>query len=192
LLIEFLGKTVDELSIQESALNAEKRHSQKRGTHTQVRASVDLKHRCSMRKTVRDGVNLHEESDSEQEREPYGGNHSAATDHSVGSGRRRIGFLHGFGLSPPLALAARTKQNILTLCGERCLGWPNRITKASAVPRARILLKCRIGREMPDTYPARYFPVALVSCFGIDSNESFLRSPSCARYRYGSRVYVCC
>ena len=56
--------------------------------------------------TVRDGVNLHEESDSEPESEPYGGDHPAAIDHSVGSRRRRVGSLLGFGLSPPLALAA--------------------------------------------------------------------------------------
>jgi hypothetical protein len=55
-----------------------------------------------MWKAVRDGVNLHEESDSEPESEPYGGDHPAAIDHSVGSGRRRVGFLLGFRLSPPL------------------------------------------------------------------------------------------
>lgn len=49
----------------------------------------------------------------------------------------------------------------------------NRIAKASAVPRARILLKHRIGRELPNTYPARYSLIAFVSRFGIDSNEAF-------------------
>ena len=149
------GETVDELSIQESALNAEKRDSQKRGIYTQVRASVDLKHRCSMRKTVRDGVNLHEYSESEQEREPYGGNHSAAVDHSVGC-RRRVGLLLGFCLSPPLALAI-SKQKTLASCTTRRdrLVRPKRISQASAVPRVsnfrkalalqRCLLHTRLG-----------------------------------------------
>jgi hypothetical protein len=39
-----------------------------------------------MRKTVRGGVNLHEESESEQSSEPYGGDYSAPIDHSVGLG----------------------------------------------------------------------------------------------------------
>ena len=60
--------------------------------------------------TVRDGVNLHEESESEQERKPYRGDHSPAVAHSVGSGRRRFGFLLGVCL-PPLALhSANTKH----------------------------------------------------------------------------------
>ena len=63
-----------------------------------------------MRRTVRNGVNLHEESGSEQGCEPYGGDHSAAIDHSVGNSRRRIGFLLGSCLSSPLALA-NSKHN---------------------------------------------------------------------------------
>ena len=62
--------------------------------------------------TVRDGVNLHEESESEQESQPYGGDNSTAIDHSVGSGRRRVGFLLGFSLSPSLAAAKRLTHNI--------------------------------------------------------------------------------
>ena len=61
--------------------------------------------------TVRDGVNLHEESESEQESKPYSGDPSPAVAHSVGSGRRRFGFLLGVCLSPPLALhSANTKH----------------------------------------------------------------------------------
>ena len=73
--------------------------------------------------TVRDGVNLHEESESEQECEPYGGDHPAAIDYSLGRRRRRVGFLLGFGLSSPLALAARQTQNTDELYNpERSLG----------------------------------------------------------------------
>lgn len=57
-------------------------------------------------RTVRGGVNLHEQSESEQECESYGGDNPAAIDHSVGNRRRRVGLLLGFGLSSPLALAA--------------------------------------------------------------------------------------
>ena len=57
-----------------------------------------------MWKAVRDGINLQKDSESEQEGEPYGGDHSTAIDHSVGNSRRRVGFLLGFRLSPPLAL----------------------------------------------------------------------------------------
>ena len=64
---------------------------------------------------VRDGVNLHEESQSEEESKPYRGDHSAAIDNSVGNSRRRVGFLLGFGLSPPLALAA-SKHKTLASC----------------------------------------------------------------------------
>jgi hypothetical protein len=61
--------------------------------------------------TVRDGVNLHEESESEQESKPYTGDHSPAVAHSVGSCRRRFGFLLGVCLSPPLILhSADTKH----------------------------------------------------------------------------------
>jgi hypothetical protein len=61
--------------------------------------------------TIRDGVNLHEESESEQESKPYRGDHSPAVAHSVGSGRRRFGFLLGVFLSPPLVLhSANTKH----------------------------------------------------------------------------------
>jgi hypothetical protein len=68
------------------------------------------------------GSNLQEESDSEQESEPYGGDHSAAIDHFVGSRRHCVGFLLGVCLSPPLALAAG-KQNTGELYKpERSLG----------------------------------------------------------------------
>ena len=64
-----------------------------------------------MWKALRDGVNLHEESESEPESEPYGGDHSAAIDHSVGNSRRRFGFVLGLGLSPPLEWeSANTKH----------------------------------------------------------------------------------
>ena len=88
-----------------------------------------------MWKAVRDGVNLHEESESEPESEPYGGDRPAAVDHSVGSGRRRVWFLHGFGPSPPLALAA-SKQKTPMSCATRRdrVVRPNRINQASAVP----------------------------------------------------------
>ena len=56
-------------------------------------------------KALRDGINRQEEAESEQESEPYGGDHPTAIDHSVGGRRRRVGFLLGFCLSPPLALA---------------------------------------------------------------------------------------
>ena len=46
-----------------------------------------------------EGINLQEESESEQESEPHGGDRSAPTDHSVGSGRRRVGFLLWFCLT---------------------------------------------------------------------------------------------
>ena len=64
---------------------------------------------------VRDGVNLHEESESEQESKPYRGDHSAAIDNSVGSGRHRVGFLLGFCLSSPLALP-NSKHKTLVRC----------------------------------------------------------------------------
>ena len=67
---------------------------------------------------VRDGVILHEESESEQESKPYTGDHSAAIDHSVGSGSRRVGFLLGSCLSSPLALA-NSKHKTLVSCTTR-------------------------------------------------------------------------
>ena len=64
-----------------------------------------------MWKAVPDGVILHEESESEPESEPYGADHPAAIGHSVGSSRRRVGFLLGLGLSPPLEWeSANTKH----------------------------------------------------------------------------------
>jgi hypothetical protein len=64
---------------------------------------------------VRHGVILHEKSESEQESKPYGGDHSVAIAHSVGSGRRRVGFLLGSCLSPPIALA-NSKHKTLVCC----------------------------------------------------------------------------
>jgi len=144
-------------------LNAEKRHSQKRGIHTQVRASVDLKHRCSMRKTVRDGVNPHEDSESEQEREPYGGNHSVAVDHSVGSGRRRVGFLLGVGLSPPLALAI-SKHKTLSSCTTRRdrLVRPTEFAKHLRYHESRIFVKhwrCRVRPTRSEPLKIRHLAI---------------------------------
>lgn len=64
-------------------------------------------------------VNLHEQSGSEQESEPYGRDYPAAIDHSVGSRRRRLGFFLGFGLSPPLALAASKHKTPLNCTAGR-------------------------------------------------------------------------
>jgi hypothetical protein len=64
-----------------------------------------------MWKAVHDGINPERKSESEQEREPYGGDHSAAIDPSVGNSRRRVGFLLGSCLSSPLALA-NSKQRV--------------------------------------------------------------------------------
>ena len=89
-----------------------------------------------MWKAIRDGVNLHEESESEQESEPYGGDHPAAIDHSVGSRHRSVGFLLGFCLSPPLALvASKHKTQVRCTTGRDRLVRPNGINQASAVPR---------------------------------------------------------
>ena len=79
------------------------RHSQRCGIHT-GQGFPGFGHWYWRWKAVRDGINLQEDSESEQESEPYRGDHSAAIDHSVGSGRRRVGFLFWFCLSPPLAL----------------------------------------------------------------------------------------
>ena len=73
-------------------------------------------------KALRDGIHRQDEAESEQESEPYGGDHSTAIDHSVGNRRRRVGFLLGFGLSPPLALAVSKTQNISRLWVHTCLG----------------------------------------------------------------------
>jgi hypothetical protein len=45
----------------------------------------------------------------------HAGDHSAAIDRSVGTGRRRVGLLLGSCLSPPLALAANKHKNITRL-----------------------------------------------------------------------------
>jgi hypothetical protein len=87
--------------------------------------------------TVRDGVSLHEESESDQESEPYGADHPAAIAHFVGGRRRRVGFLLEFGLSPPLALAASKHKTSMSCTTRRDrLVRPNRISQASAVPTA--------------------------------------------------------
>ena len=64
-----------------------------------------------------DGVNLHEKSGSEGS-EPYGGDHSAAIDHSVGNSRRRVGYVLGSCLSSPLALA-NSKHKTSVSCTTR-------------------------------------------------------------------------
>ena len=86
-----------------------------------------------MWKAVRDGIDPEKESESEQESERYGEDHAAAIGHSLGCGGRRIGFLFGFCLSPPLALAA-SKHKTLVRCTTRRdrLVLPNRINQASA------------------------------------------------------------
>jgi hypothetical protein len=64
------------------------------------------------------GINLQKESESEQESEPDGEDHSAAIDNSVGNSGRRIGSLRGpRDLTPPLALAAR-KHKTQAGCAE--------------------------------------------------------------------------
>jgi hypothetical protein len=72
-----------------------------------------------MWKAIRDGVNLHEESESEPESEPYRGDHSAGIDHSVGNSRRRVGFVLGSCLSSPLALANRTHKTLVSCTTRR-------------------------------------------------------------------------
>ena len=117
-------------------------------------------------KAVPDGVSLHEESESEQEGEPDGTDHSPAIDNSVGNSRRRVGFLLGFCLSPPLALAVPIKQKTLVSCAtwSVCLVRPNRLSQASAVPRvsnsreALVLQRCLIHTWL-GTLALRSFPV---------------------------------
>ena len=66
---------------KESALNAQN-GAVNSVASTQIKASVDLALVFDV-EAVRDGVILHEESESEQESKPYRGDHSAAIDHSV-------------------------------------------------------------------------------------------------------------
>jgi hypothetical protein len=134
LLVGF-GETVEEFSIQESALNT-KNATTNSVASTRIKSFLGFGHQWFDAETVRDGVNLHEESESEQESEPYGGDHSTAIDHSVGSGRRRVGFLLGYSLSPSLG-SANGKHTTPVRCTPRRnrLVRPNRISQASAVPR---------------------------------------------------------
>jgi len=132
---------------------------------TQIKASLDSDIRYWRWKAVRDGINLQEESESEQESEPYGRDHSAAIDHSVGSGRRCVGFLLGSCLSPPLALA-NSKNKTLVSCTTRRDRWvrPIRISQVPAVPRvtncreALALQKCLIHTWL-GTLPLRLIGV---------------------------------
>ena len=124
-------------------------------------------------KAVRDGVNLHEESESEQESEPYGGDHPAAIDHSVGSRHRSVGFLLGFCLSPPLALAnAKHKTLVRCTTWRDCLVRPTRISQAFAVPRVSTSCEAFSFAKVLNTYLVRYYLVAFVSGFGIDSSKA--------------------
>ena len=112
-----------------------------------------------------DGVNLHEESGAEQGSEPYGGDHSAAIDNSMGNSCHRVGFLLGSCLSPPLALA-NSKNKTLVSCTTRRDRWvrPIRISQVPAVPRvtncreALALQKCLIHTWL-GTLPLRLIGV---------------------------------
>jgi len=67
-------------------------------------------------------INLQEESESKQDGEPCGGDRSLTIDHSVVSGRRRVGFLLGFSLSRPLALPGQRNKTLNRLCVHTPLG----------------------------------------------------------------------
>ena len=116
-------------------------------------------------KNSSDGVNLHEESGAEQGSEPYGGDHSAAIDHSVGNGRRCVGSLLGSCPSSPLALA-NSKHKTLVSCTTR---------RARLRPTEPAGMRVSHSREawalqrVPNTYPVRYSLVAFDRRLRIDS-----------------------
>ena len=171
-----LGKargTVKQPSLQRECPERAESTTANTAAFTPIRASVDSGMGVLRWKAIRDGINLQEESESEQQSKPYGGDHSSAIDHSVGSGRRRIGFLLGSCVSPPLALAnAKHKTLVRCTTWRDCLVRPTRISQACAVPTVSTSCEAFSFAKVLNTYLARYYLVAFVSCFGIDSSKA--------------------
>lgn len=118
---------------------------------------------------VSDGVNLHEESESEQESKPYRGDHSAAIDNSVGSGRPRVGFLLGFCLSSPLALP-NSKYKTLVSCTPGQIAWYDRRNQLGICGiRVSHSREAWALQRIPNTYLVRYSLVAFDRRLRIDS-----------------------
>ena len=116
-----------------------------------------------------DGVNLHEESESEPESEPYRGDHSAAIDHSVGNSRRRVGFVLGSCLSSPLALA-NSKHKTLVSCTTRRDRLVRPTESAKHLRYTSLAFSGSIGAaKNPYTYLVRYSVVAFDRRLRIDS-----------------------
>ena len=164
--------SVEVLSIRECPERCEP-HSQQRDLPSTDHGFHGRGQWCSMRKTVRDGVDVQEESEFKQESEPNGGDHSAAIDHSVGSGRRRFGFLLGPCLSPPLALATSKNKTPISCTAprDRLVG-QSESAKYLTVPTVSNPCEAFGFAEMLNTYLARYSLVAFVSRFGIDSTKA--------------------
>jgi hypothetical protein len=144
-----------------------------------------------MWKAVHDGINPERGSESEQEREPYGGHHSAAIDHSVGNSRRRVGFLLGSCLSSPLALA-NSKHKTLVRCTTR----RDRLVRPTESAKRLRYTSLSHSREalalqrVLNTYLVRYSLVAFDRRLDIDS----IKAPWSSRHALdieSDRVSMC-
>jgi hypothetical protein len=139
---------VEQPSINRKCLQRAESTTTNIATSTQIKASVDSSVPIGGAKELPSGINPQGESESEPESEPHGRDHSAVIDHSMGSGRRCVGFLLGSWLSPPLA-PANSKNKTLVSCTTRRDRWvrPIRISQVSTLPRApncreALALKC--------------------------------------------------